>query len=336
MDQSLKPLRIAQTNQVCRVYGNTEISFARRDELGLRLFRLDTLRTVLALKTKSDELSSWSVLGYAYLKTFLGSYFFARHQDELEGPLSTRIQNELNVTALGSFVAWPSSQCVQRYEASKLLEQRAAEIFRRVIGAAILCGGADYAAWVAGPLGMVLDPAVTTLRGIRVVYQLHRLVDPTRLLLVLGSQEQLVDLDMKFRINKVQEVIGKSSETSGTFVKQLLSIDVLGCLYATLDLDSVLVIRGESIRAYANNGASGVAEMRESGEANWSRLGLHKVLGDAMEALVGAIFVDAGFDLRPVEDVLGRTVFQFVDCSDITCSAGTKRKETDSTLESKK
>ncbi|KAF9981833.1 hypothetical protein BGZ79_006056, partial [Entomortierella chlamydospora] len=45
-----------------------------------------------------------------------------------------------------------------------------------------------------------------------------------------------------------------------------------------------------------------------------------------MEALVGAIFVDSGFVLDPVQDVLSLTLYPFVDRSTFKSSISKKRK----------
>ncbi|KAF9158143.1 hypothetical protein BGX20_003531, partial [Mortierella sp. AD010] len=48
--------------------------------------------------------------------------------------------------------------------------------------------------------------------------------------------------------------------------------------------------------------AETVVYLRDSGMTDWKDLHLDKVLGDAMEALIGAILVDSGFVLDTVQE----------------------------------
>ena len=69
-----------------------------------------------------------------------------------------------------------------------------------------------------------------------------------------------------------------------------------------------------------------VIRLRDSGVTDWKGLGLSKVLGDAMEALIVAIFVDSGFDLETVQEVLSLILYQFVDRSNLDSPASKNRK----------
>ncbi|KAF9344451.1 hypothetical protein BGX26_004352 [Mortierella sp. AD094] len=114
-----------------------------------------------------------------------------------------------------------------------------------------------------------------------------------------------------------------------TFKSMILSNNALGSLFASLDLDNVLMT-GKNINSTLKEDSEDVVHLRETGETDWTDLYLSKTLGDAMEALVGAIFVDAGFALGPIQDVLCRILYPFVDGSDLKCPIG---KLSDSSFE---
>ncbi|KAF8945274.1 hypothetical protein BGZ46_006064 [Entomortierella lignicola] len=61
---------------------------------------------------------------------------------------------------------------------------------------------------------------------------------------------------------------------------------------------------------------------RARGITNMENLHLSKILGDAMEALVGAIFIDGGMDLELVRRVVTRSYIPFIDGSGVTCHIG--------------
>ncbi|KAF9147526.1 hypothetical protein BGX20_006630, partial [Mortierella sp. AD010] len=75
--------------------------------------------------------------------------------------------------------------------------------------------------------------------------------------------------------------------------------------------------------------AKTVVCLRNSGVTDWKGLHLDKVLSDAMEALIGAIFVDSGFVLDAVQEALSLTLYPFVDRSTFKTSIGKKRKIVD-------
>ncbi|KAF9343264.1 hypothetical protein BGX26_006005, partial [Mortierella sp. AD094] len=55
----------------------------------------------------------------------------------------------------------------------------------------------------------------------------------------------------------------------------------------------------------------------EDGKKGWKNMRLTKVFGDTFEALIGAVYVDAGFELGPVHEVLQRTLILFVDENEV-------------------
>ncbi|KAF9110948.1 Dicer-like protein 1 [Mortierella sp. AM989] len=110
-----------------------------------------------------------------------------------------------------------------------------------------------------------------------------------------------------------------------TFKSLILCNDALGSLFASLGLNKMLVIEKESTRIGLNREAAKVVSQRENGLTSWRGTHLNKSLGDTMEAMIGAVFVDSGFvdsgfDLQPVREVLRRTLVPFVDGSNLDCT----------------
>ncbi|KAG0018503.1 Dicer-2, isoform A [Entomortierella chlamydospora] len=89
----------------------------------------------------------------------------------------------------------------------------------------------------------------------------------------------------------------------GNFKSSILSNDALGSLFASLGLD---VFINTGLADNIDNDikwkedVKRVVYLRNSGITDWKDLNLSKVLGDAMEALVGTTFVDSGLTLGPV------------------------------------
>ncbi|KAF9368919.1 hypothetical protein BGX21_006270, partial [Mortierella sp. AD011] len=51
----------------------------------------------------------------------------------------------------------------------------------------------------------------------------------------------------------------------------------------------------------------------------WRGLNLDKTLGDAFEALIGAVFVDGEFSIEPVQKILRQILVPFIDRSGLEC-----------------
>ncbi|KAF9145807.1 hypothetical protein BGX20_006900, partial [Mortierella sp. AD010] len=177
MDQDLGIVRIPQQNRVYTVFGNCTMTIPRQVELELETINLDLLCRVLSFHKKSEILSA---LGEAFLKFFFGAYFFARHQLDLEWPLTTRIQNELGRSVIASYLnstGLTENICTSERAYS---DKRASDAILRVIGAAIVSRDPNNAIKVAESLGMPIDTKVETIEDIQIIYQFYHAACRTR------------------------------------------------------------------------------------------------------------------------------------------------------------
>ncbi|KAF8974863.1 hypothetical protein BGZ46_009650 [Entomortierella lignicola] len=90
-----------------------------------------------------------------------------------------------------------------------------------------------------------------------------------------------------------------SSKDLKAFTSFILCNNFLGSFYASLGLQTTLMTDPGFSNTWIED-AEGVVQDRARGITNMESLHLSKVLGDAMEALVGVIFVDGGIDLEPM------------------------------------
>ncbi|KAF9354281.1 Dicer-like protein 1 [Mortierella sp. AD094] len=296
-----------------------------------------------------------SALGEAFIKFFFGAYFFAHHQNDLEWPLTDRIQSEACISTMASIVVSSGLSKNICADQSSQTNHKAAEALRRVIAAAIACCCPDTAVVVAKSLGVAADAAISTIGDIQtapgtvdvnttyMVQEVQRKTgycfDNANLLAQALSHES-ASLDLE---NQGLELLGdtvleyvvadhyyKKRPTTPandfkTFKSLILSNDALGSLFASLGFDNFLNTGCKDSGVKWRKDTRDVVPLRETGNTDWTDLHLSKKLGDAMEALVGVIFVDAGFSLGPVQDVLSRTLYPFIDGSDIKCPVDVKR-----------
>ncbi|KAF9359998.1 Dicer-like protein 2 [Mortierella sp. AD094] len=369
MDHSLDIARAIPQRQVCSAFGHSGITPTRQQELGLISINLSVLCKVMSTNRKPGSLTA---LGEAFLKFFFAAYFYARHQYDLEGPLTQRIHNETCVSTIASYVISSDLVSNVRSNLNSYSEDIAGDVFRGVIGAAVSCSGPDNTIKVARSLGMVADTAVATIKDIKTIHDIDRpayFALPVNVFQVAGTTDaktarttheveritgylfqdpellmQAITHDVASTNSTTQrlELLGdavleflvedhyyqKRPETPignfRTFKSMILSNDALGSLFASLGLDEVLTA-GIKGNAKWKKDAADVVHLRRTGVTDWTKLKLGKTLGDAMEALVGAIFVDAGFDLAPVQDILSSILYPFVDGSYLKCPIGVKR-----------
>ncbi|KAF8949706.1 Dicer-like protein 1 [Entomortierella lignicola] len=357
-------------------FGNIKISETEQQQLGFGAIDIEVLRTALTPRTDSATSPSWEIVGEAFMKFFFASYFFARHQDDLEGALTKRIDNEVCKTVMSKHI---QSSALNLHVCAgnaglKKTENLSVSVFRRVIGAFVIHGGLDAALEAAWMLGAAVDGSTANMRGIQVVYQINRPADLTKF--ISCSKDALeLDQDMAARVDDVQKALGytfndvgilvealthesisvknpekrsydrlellgdgvlehivvehyyrqyptTSSKDFKIFAKFVLCNNSLGSFYASLGLQTTLMTDPEE---FVNNwieDAESVVRDRARGVMDMEKLHLNKVLGDAMEALVGAIFVDGGMDLEPVRRIVTRSYMPFIDGSGVACHIG--------------
>ncbi|KAF9367624.1 hypothetical protein BGX21_007203, partial [Mortierella sp. AD011] len=258
-----------------------------------------------------------------------------------EGPLTTRIQNELGRSVIASYLnstGLTENICTSERTYS---DKRASDAIRRVIGAAIVSRDPDNAIKVAESLGMPIDTRVETVGDIQTIYQFYRPACRTRFI-ENDSRRIISDLDAANIAIEVQRRTGycfadrdllvqapshQSSSIDGSnkrlellgdvvlefvvalhyyhkypgtptndfksFKSSILSNDALGSLFASLGLDTFLNTGLEDdadSEIKWKEDAKTVVHLTNCGVTDWKGLRLDKVLGDTMEALVGAIF----------------------------------------------
>ncbi|KAF9368920.1 Dicer-like protein 2 [Mortierella sp. AD011] len=188
-----------------------KLSEARQRELGLLSVPIEMLHVALESNSGDITSSSWEVLGDAFLKFFWGSCFFAQHQDELEGALTIRIQNETQRAVLMEYFVscgLALNVCTNSSPTAYGV-RRAAHIIRRVIGAAIVHGGVNNVMEITRALGAGVDTALTSINSIHVVYQLNRVIDLDVPITIRNAQiPRAIDTKTARTMQKVQEALG--------------------------------------------------------------------------------------------------------------------------------
>ncbi|KAF9109446.1 Dicer-like protein 1 [Mortierella sp. AM989] len=370
ISSSNQPLRPLHQKKTCD-FGYKTISAGEREHLGLQSIQLDVLRYILNSRVEDDTAERLKHVGSAVLKLFISAYIFARFQDDLEEALATRVKNEVNADTLQGYII-SSGLALNIHVDQDPTPNTAGAIFRKLMGAAVWCGGPDNAVWAARSLGLALDSSTTAIKGIQVVYKLLKPVESS---MIINGHPATVDADVLGRIERIQEALGyvfkdiqvaleaithrsansmKSSERLeflgdavlefmvadhyckrsstmtaaryGKFKWLLLSNDALGCFLVSLGLSNIL-IASKGINGRMRVDAARVAKMAERGQRNWLGMKLYKVLADTMEAIIGAIFVDCGFELEPVREVLRRTLVPFIEGGGIVFLDDEENKE---------
>ncbi|KAF9195984.1 Dicer-like protein 2, partial [Haplosporangium sp. Z 27] len=172
--------------------------------LGLEFIDLMSLRRALTFQPVLDSSSSWAALGEAFLKFFYAAYFFSRYQNDTEGALTTRIDNESRNNVICTYLESSGLAVNACYHKAGHVEDTAATIFRRVIGAAISLDGADAALRTIITLGMKTDFPVYTIKDIEAVYRQYHPVNNRPSAQVLET----LDDNILARIQTVQEALG--------------------------------------------------------------------------------------------------------------------------------
>ncbi|KAF9109447.1 hypothetical protein BGX27_007606 [Mortierella sp. AM989] len=129
---------------------------------------------------------------------------FASFQDDLEGALSARLRNEMNADTLQGYVV-SSGLALNIHVDQDPTPSTAGAIFRKLMGAAVRCGGADNAVWVARSLGLALDSSTIAIKGIQVVY---KLLTPVESSVIINGYPATVRADALGRIERVQGALG--------------------------------------------------------------------------------------------------------------------------------
>ncbi|KAF9199092.1 Dicer-like protein 1 [Haplosporangium sp. Z 27] len=316
---------------------------------------------------------SWSVLGEAFLKFFLATYFFSRHAFEMEGPLTTRIQNESDPAILSSYLR--SSGLLGNVRTyAHYTEKTAGRYLCQVVGAAAFFGSVDSAIKVARTLGLVFDSSTNSMENIFNLYSFYlsnlRIPPAMRDDWILGKIERVQEiLGYKFSDKGLLlEAIchGVSQSLSSTFQRieflgdavleyvvadhylrkyprmpmedfrayksLILCNSALGCLFLALGLeryfDSGSRWPGSDWRLDTRN----VIQNLNNG-SDWIHIRPNKKLADGMEAIVGAIFIDSKFMIGPVENVLRRTLYPFIDNSMLATKIGARKRLLSSVLD---
>ncbi|KAF9167082.1 Dicer-like protein 1, partial [Mortierella sp. AD010] len=82
--------------------------------------------------------------------------------------------------------------------------------------------------------------------------------------------------------------------------------DALGTLCFYFHLHEAIAADDQDTRDGVVTGVAKVHDRMANGVRGWEQMNLPKVLGDTFEAVIGAIFVDAKFELLPVCEGLKR------------------------------
>ncbi|KAF9997431.1 Dicer-like protein 2 [Entomortierella chlamydospora] len=343
-------------------FGNIALAAPVQDRLGLRSIPLSVLRVILTPRMDETPGDCLPALGVAFLKFLLAAYFFTSYQDETEGALTTRIQNESSRAALASYISTSGlacNICTGLYD-PKFDDNVATTVFRDILGAAIVFGGLDYAIHVARSIGMAIDRTTISMQGLKVIYVLNRTFD--NMFVSTSAADpwamqriQTVELALGYRFQDPKLVIEATTHNSvenaasyerlellGNAVLEYavaeyyyfkdpsvrindfrkaksrrLCNDALGTLCVYLHLDEVIAVDEQVIRDEITECVAKVHDRILNGVRGWENMNLSKVLGDAFEAVVGALSVDAGFELRPMRGVLGRILIPFVEENDV-------------------
>ncbi|KAG0015323.1 Dicer-like protein 1 [Entomortierella chlamydospora] len=353
MDENLVPLRAPRVTPKSCSFGNVKLSEERQRALGLQPVPIKILQIALELESRDITSSSWEALGEAFLKFFWGTYYFAQRQDDLEGALTTRIQNKTRRVVLSGYLVSSgiaSNVCTNSGRTAYGIK-RATEVIRRVIGAAVVHGGVNTAMEITRALGAGVDASLTSISGIRIVHQLNRVVDLDVPITVYNAQmPRAMDDETVRKIQKVQEAfkyqfkdtrllleamahkdammgitydrlefLGDAVleivvtehyyrkcpdaplEGLRRFKGQILSNNALGSFLVSLGLDDTIFVSDPYNKMTLKNGAARANQFKPSKETGLDGLNLDKSFGDALEALIGAVFVDGQFAIEPVQ-----------------------------------
>ncbi|KAG0010100.1 hypothetical protein BGZ80_001788 [Entomortierella chlamydospora] len=341
-EHSLTPLRASPRTPTRQEFGNRTISAHEQIQLGLESIPLDLLREALTAPSEGEEDDvghNWCDLGKSFIKFYLATYFFARCQYEAEGPLTTRIHNETCPGSMSQYML--ISGLVPYVRAGQNMiytENTARMVFRKVVGVAIQCGGADNGIRVLKNIGFVLDQSVTTVRDIQSVYQ--RYYPPHSIRPYAPVKDNSVEsqvqnaltyqfrdpniLRMTIRYHKGRDPHAyQRLELLGDAILDFIINDHYHDRSSEFDLGKYKQFKNRTISNFALGSlliSLGIntmfAKMRKQ-IPDTGKLEIKKSLGDAMEALIGAVFVDAGFDLRATHEMLSRTLIPFVEKGEV-------------------
>ncbi|KAF9995804.1 Endoribonuclease Dicer, partial [Entomortierella chlamydospora] len=103
------------------------------------------------------------------------------------------------------------------------------------------------------------------------------------------------------------------------FTSQILSNNALGSFLFSLGFDDAIFVSDPDFKMSLKNGAARANQFKPSKETGWDGLNLDKVFGDALEALIGAVFVDGEFAMEPVQEILRQILVPFIDRSGLEC-----------------
>ncbi|KAF9432223.1 hypothetical protein BGZ76_011093 [Entomortierella beljakovae] len=317
-----------------------------QSNLGLQHINLNNLRIALLPGPKNRKSLVWESLGHAFLKFYLATHFFSKNQYDSEGRLTKRIQSESNNKRISELIL---SSCIREYIGAG--HSSSCSVAKRIVAAAVLSGGVTSALKTVEWLGMVKERSVTTLGGLYTQYQHHR---PARTIFSfsMSNISQSQSANILHRAQLAQNILGykfvdleifKNSTDNSTNEFQRLELlgdavleylvadhyrsvgslqefntkktlvltnNVLGSLFVSLGLEFTVQVAATDL-----NTAIEDARYKIAMNSRLDSIRVKKTLGDAMEAIVGGIFVDSGFDLNTVKEVLNRTLFPFANRS---------------------
>ncbi|KAG0007392.1 Dicer-like protein 1 [Entomortierella chlamydospora] len=103
------------------------------------------------------------------------------------------------------------------------------------------------------------------------------------------------------------------------FKCRLLSNNALGSLYASLGLEDAIIVNSSEFKLTLKKEAARANQFKPNRQTGWSSLDLKKTLGDAFEALIGAVFVDGEFSMEPIQEILRQILVPSIDRSGMEC-----------------
>ncbi|KAG0014491.1 Dicer-like protein 1 [Entomortierella chlamydospora] len=103
------------------------------------------------------------------------------------------------------------------------------------------------------------------------------------------------------------------------FKCRLLSNNALGSLYTSLGLEYAIIVSGLQFKLPLKKEIARANRFKPSKQTGWRGLNLEKILRDAFEALIGAVFVDGEFAIDPVQEILRQILVPSTDRIGMEC-----------------
>src|SRR5438105_1865114 len=131
--------------------------------------------------------------------------------------------------------------------------------------------------------------------------------------LVTGVQTCALPISIKYLFEKYpNSTPGEITDLKGASVNN----QILGAICERIDLQKHIIHFSPKLMSAITNFIDAVGRMREEGSAvgeYWSDLDVPKVMSDVVESMLGAIFVDSGFDTATAQKAFDKWVKPVLD-----------------------